>query len=143
MSQEAERFLAAEKIATELAERLNNLQKEMTSYHTATHELSEVKTKLDGFVDQAESIADDMREALIILKSIGGPELFERINRLNNELNNVAKVQATEHDKLAHNIQSHSTESTNMNKQLKKYILLGVGFSLLSLVISILTLILR
>ncbi len=82
MSQEAERFLQAEKSAQDVLEALSSLEQEAVSYKTSTKELHAVRQDLVGLIDSIQAVADDTHEVVKLIKAIGGPEILERVERL-------------------------------------------------------------
>ncbi len=83
MEKEAEKFLLAEKIASELVETLKKLRDEATSYKTAGVELQAVRNNLIKLIESTEKTAYNTYKATELLKEIGTAEILERINKLN------------------------------------------------------------
>ncbi|MCL4517024.1 MAG: hypothetical protein M1379_15775 [Firmicutes bacterium] len=81
MSQ-AERFLEAEQKAKELVASLKALQKEISSYQTATKELDLVRQGLLDLVQSTGQAAEGTSEAIRVLRSIGGPEILSHLEKL-------------------------------------------------------------
>jgi hypothetical protein len=87
MSKEADKFLHAEQSAQELLQTLEQLKNEANSYKTSTLELDAVRQKLSGLIDSVLAVAKDTHEVVKLLKSIGGPEILNRIGGLSEQLN--------------------------------------------------------
>lgn len=85
MEKEAEEFLQAEETAVNLVETLKHLHSEATSYQTATKELDTVCQRLLNLIESTEKIASDSHEVIKILKEIGGPEILNRLAKLENK----------------------------------------------------------
>lgn len=86
MANEVEKFLQAEQFAQELVQTLEQLKNETNSYKTSKETLDAVKQKLSGLIDSNLSIAKDTHEVVKMLKSIGGPEILNRISVLSEHL---------------------------------------------------------
>lgn len=86
MEKEAEKFLQAEETAVKLVETLKQLHTEATSYQTATKELDTVRQRLLNLIESTERIASGSHEVIKILKEIGGPEILNRLAKLENKL---------------------------------------------------------
>lgn len=82
MEQDTQKFLEAEKKADELVETLKKLKSEVESYDTASKELNIVREDLEKFLTSTKEIADDSHEALNTIKSIGGPEILDRLKKI-------------------------------------------------------------
>lgn len=82
MAQAVEKFLSAEENAERLVEVLTALQKEISSYQTATMELDQVREGLLQFVRTASQVAEGMNTAVELLRSIGGPEILAGLDEL-------------------------------------------------------------
>ncbi len=86
MEKEVEKFLQAEETAVRLVETLEQLHTEATSYQTATKKLDTVGQRLLNLIESTERIASDSHEVIKILKEIGGPEILNRLAKLENKL---------------------------------------------------------
>lgn len=82
MEKEAEKFLQAEETAVKLVETLKQLHAEATSYQTATKELDTVRKRLLNLIESTERVASGSHEVIKILREIGGPEILDRLMRL-------------------------------------------------------------
>ncbi|HDD43307.1 MAG TPA: hypothetical protein ENG63_00395 [Candidatus Desulfofervidus auxilii] len=82
MEKETERFLQAEETAAKLVETLKQLHTEATSYQTATKELDVVRQRLLKLIESTEKIATNSHEVIEILKKIGGPEILDRLLKI-------------------------------------------------------------
>ena len=85
MEKEAAKFLQAEETAVKLVETLKQLHTEATSYQTATKELDTVRQRLLNLIESTERIASGSHEVIRILKEIGGPEILNRLAKLENK----------------------------------------------------------
>lgn len=85
MSDQHNRFLEAERIASQLVERLNLLMKEAKSYEGATGELDSARKGVMKLCEDLARIASETEKAILIIKDIGGPAILEGINNLDNE----------------------------------------------------------
>lgn len=86
MEKEKEKFLKAEEAANELVDTLTKLLIEVKSYQTATEELEKVRQSLLQLIESTEVIARDSHQIIKILKEIGGPEILDRLSKLENKL---------------------------------------------------------
>jgi len=100
MGKEVEKFLEAEETAVRLVETLKQLHVEIASYQTATNELDAVRQRLVGLIESTERIASGTHEIIRILKEIGGPEILNRVVRLENKLTQEFVDQSKAIDKL-------------------------------------------
>lgn len=82
MEKEAERFLQAEETAEKLVETLKQLHTEATSYQSATRELDTVRQRLLDLIESTKKVVNGSHEVVKILKEIGGPEILDRLMRL-------------------------------------------------------------
>jgi len=87
MEKEAEKFLQAEETAFKLAETLKELHNEATSYQTATKELEIVRQRLLNLIEATEKVASGSHEVIVTLKQIGGPEILNRIGKVEEKQN--------------------------------------------------------
>jgi ABC-type transporter Mla subunit MlaD len=85
MEKEAEKFLQAEKTASELVQTLKQLQNEATSYKNAVKELDDVRQRLVKLIESTEKTANDTYQIIKLLKEIGAPEILKRIDELRNK----------------------------------------------------------
>ena len=85
MEKEAERFLQAEETAEKLVETLKQLHTEATSYQSATRELDTVRQRLLDLIKSTERVASGSHEVIKILKEIGGPEILNKLAKLENK----------------------------------------------------------
>lgn len=133
MAEETERFLEAEKRAEELVDTLNKLHQEIQSYQSATDLLNSVREKLVGFINASQDIVKDSHEVILLLKSIGGPEIIEKINGVSNEV-----VQGSSKSIKLSNMLADKV--TNESNKLKVLLFVTISLSSLSLIIGILAL---
>lgn len=87
MSKEADSFLHAEQSAQELMQILEQLKNESISYKNSANELDAVKQKLTSLIDSVLPVVKDTHEVVKLLKSIGGPEILNRISVVTDQLN--------------------------------------------------------
>ena len=122
MEKETEKFLRAEEKAVELVETLKQLHTEATSYQTATKELNTVRQRLLDMIESTERIASGSHEVIKILKEIGGPEILNRLTKLENK-----------------SIEEFAKQSKYMDK-LKTLIIVTLASSITAIIIGIITL---
>jgi len=85
MEKEAEKFLQAEETAVKLVKTLKQLHTEATSYQSATRELDTVRQRLLDLIKSTERVASGSHEVIKILKEIGGPEILNKLAKLENK----------------------------------------------------------
>jgi len=100
MEKDAEKFLQAEETAVELVETLKQLHTEATSYQTATKELDTVRQRLIGLIESTEKIANGSHEVIKILKEISGPEILNRLSKIENKSTEEFNKQSKAMDRL-------------------------------------------
>ncbi len=93
--QDTQKFLDAEKSAEALVKALAALQQEAGSYNTATRALEEVRQKLVELIQTTQEIAKLALESVSVLKSIGGPEILNRVTALTEKLELYEKASQT------------------------------------------------
>lgn len=82
MEKEVQEFLGAEETAEKLVQTLKKLHTEATSYQTATKELDTVRQRLINLIESTEKVVNSSHEVVKILKGIGGPEILNRLMKL-------------------------------------------------------------
>jgi len=82
MEQEVQKFLEAEQTAEKLVQTLKQLHTDATSYKTATKELNAVRQRLLSLIESTEKVANGSHEVIKVLKEIGGPEILNRLTKL-------------------------------------------------------------
>ena len=82
MEKEVQEFLKAEETAETLVQTLKKLHTEATSYQTATKELDTVRQRLINLIESTEKVVNGSHEVVKILKEIGGPEILNRLMKL-------------------------------------------------------------
>lgn len=122
MEKEAEKFLQAEETAVRLVETLKQLHTEANSYQTATKELDTVRQRLLNLIESTERIASGSHEVIKILKEIGGPEILNRLAKLENKLT-----------------EEFAKQSKGMNK-LKILIIVTLASSITAVIIGVIVL---
>jgi len=122
MEKEAEKFLQAEKTATEFVETLKQLHTEATSYQTATKELDTVRQRLLNLIESTEKIASGSYEIIKILKEIGGPEILSRLTKLENK------------------VSEESTKQSKSLQNLKIFIIVTLISSVIAIIVGIIAL---
>jgi len=100
MEKEAEKFLQAEETAVKLVETLKQLHTEATSYENATKELGTVRQRLLNLIESTERVANGSHEVIKILQEIGGPEILNRLTKLENKSTEEFAKQSKYMDKL-------------------------------------------
>jgi len=119
MEKEAQKFLEAEETAQNLVNTLKQLHNEATSYQTATRELDTVRHRLIGLIESTEKIASGSHEVIKILKEIGGPEILNRLAKLENK-----------------STEEFAKQSKGMNK-VKTLIIITLASSITAIIIGI------
>ena len=92
MENEANNFLQAEETAEKLVHTLQALQSEATSYRTATKELDTVREQLLSLIEATKQVAANSLESIQILKSIGGPQIFNKLEEI--EINTLQQLES-------------------------------------------------
>lgn len=82
MEKEVQEFLEAEETAEKLVQTLKKLHTEATSYQAATKELDTVRQRLISLIESTEKVVNGSHEVVKILKEIGGPEILNRLMKL-------------------------------------------------------------
>jgi len=82
MEKEVQEFLGAEETAEKLVQTLKKLHTEATSYQAATKELDTVRQRLISLIESTEKVVNGSHEVVKILKEIGGPEILNRLMKL-------------------------------------------------------------
>ncbi len=88
VGKDTEDFLKAEESVNNLINTLEKLQNEVNSYQDATNEIALARDKLIELIDSVKDISKGSYEVVKLLKEIGGPEILERIGKVENELFN-------------------------------------------------------
>jgi uncharacterized tellurite resistance protein B-like protein len=101
MAQEAQTFLQAEESAERLVDTLTKLRDEAVSFKTSTSELNLVREKLVALIGAIGPIAKDTHESVVVLKSIGGPELLSRVSAVSDILKEHSQLIESELKQLA------------------------------------------
>ncbi|MGE5578184.1 MAG: hypothetical protein ACM3TT_13440 [Syntrophothermus sp.] len=144
MSQ-AERFLEAEQKAEELVASLKALQKEILSYQTATKELDLVRKGLLDLVQATGQTAEGTSEAIQVLRSIGGPEILDHLEKLSQKTEqNFAqerRVTAERFSVLETQIDDSVNKVIAELKKSRTLILVNVGLSGVAVLLGIMALV--
>ncbi len=100
MEKEAASFLEAEETAQKLVETLRKLQTETASYGTAAKELNDVKLELLNLIESTKNGVERSQAIIKLLGEIGGPEIINRLARLEEDSQKSFSIQAGQVDKL-------------------------------------------
>ncbi|MFC1952626.1 hypothetical protein ACFLWR_00655 [Chloroflexota bacterium] len=100
MEKETVNFLDAEETAQKLVEALSKLQSEATSYGTASTELNDVKLELLNLIESTKSGVERSQAIIKLVGEIGGPEIIDRLARLEEYSQKSFLIQARQLDKL-------------------------------------------
>lgn len=100
MEKEAASFLEAEETAQKLVETLRKLQTEAASYGTAAKELNDVKLELLNLIESTKNGVERSQAIIKLLGEIGGPEIINRLARLEEDNQKSFSIQAGQVDKL-------------------------------------------
>ena len=96
----ADKFLKAEQSAVDLVNTLQKLQSEVNSYDTAKNELNNVREDLRRFINSSQEIALRTNEAVRILKEIGGPEIFKKLDAIFQKMRDDNEINAKKLDEI-------------------------------------------
>ena len=77
-----EKFLQAEKQATNLVEQLQKLKDEVINYRDASSSFSEVHASLSGLIERQNSIAEELHGVIDTLGKIDTSKILDDINEL-------------------------------------------------------------
>ena len=100
MEQEVQKFLEAEQTAEKVVQTLKQLHTEATSYKPATKELNVVRQRLLNLIESTEKVANGSYEVIKVLKEIGGPEILNRLTKLEDKLSEEFAEQSRSVEKL-------------------------------------------
>jgi len=95
MEKDVEKFLQAEESAERLIQTLEKLQTEAKSYQGATNELGTVRNKLLELIESTKDVVSNSYEVIKTLKDIGGPEIFNRFDKIENKLEEAFNKQSS------------------------------------------------
>lgn len=82
MSVDREKFLEVEEHANELVGTLESLRREVSSYSSATENLTEVRSHLIEMIEHMKTVASETSQAARNVRDIGGPQIVHRIDSL-------------------------------------------------------------
>lgn len=122
MEKEVQEFLEAEETAEKLVQTLKKLHTEATSYQTATKELDTVRQRLINLIESTEKVVNGSHEVVKILKGIGGPEILNRLMKLEDKSS-----------------EEFAKQSKSLEK-LKTLIIVAITSSIIAIVIGIIAL---
>ena len=95
MEKDVEKFLQAEESAEKLIKTLEKLQDEAKSYQGATNELGIARDKLLELIESTKDVVSNSYEVIKTLKDIGGPEIFNRFDKIENKLEETSNKQSS------------------------------------------------
>lgn len=122
MEKEVQEFLEAEETAEKLVQTLKKLHTEATSYQTATKELDTVRQRLINLIESTEKVVNGSHEVVKILKEIGGPEILNRLMKLEDKSS-----------------EEFAKQSKSLEK-LKTLIIVAITSSIIAIIIGIIAL---
>ena len=93
MEIDAQKFLEAEKTAAELTKTLKKLHSEAESYHEAKIDLTAVREQLVHLIQSTTDAVVKSNEVISILKEIGGPEIFYRLDEMKDKMTSLLRDQ--------------------------------------------------
>ena len=125
MDNEAKIFLQAEKTAVEIAETLKKLRSESESYQDTQRHLSAVRKDLTHLIQSTEGAVKGSHEVISMLKEIGGPEIFQKLDDLKNFTSEMLQQQ------------------TGKISKLKTFVVITFSVSLIAVIIEILNIVLK
>jgi|AntAceMinimDraft_9_1070365.scaffolds.fasta_scaffold247745_2 hypothetical protein len=123
MEKDIENFLHAEESAEKLIQTLERLQTEAKSYQGATNEIGIARDKLLELIGSTKDVVNNSYEVIKTLKGIGGPEIFERFNKIENKLNEGS-------EKIESKIEEVSNQQSSRIKSLKFFVIILLLISL-------------
>jgi len=123
MEKDVDKFLQAEESAEKLIQTLEKLQAEAKSYQGATNEIGIARDKLLELIGSTKDVVNNSYEVIKTLKDIGGPEIFERFNKIENKLNEGLK-------KTESKIEESSNQQSSRIKSLKFFVIITLLISL-------------
>ena len=123
MEKDVDKFLQAEESAEKLIQTLERLQTEAKSYQGATNEIGIARDKLLELIGSTKDVVNNSYEVIKTLKDIGGPEIFERFNKIENKLNEGLK-------KTESKIEESSNQQSSRIKSLKFFVIILLLISL-------------
>jgi hypothetical protein len=100
MEAETQKFLEAEQTAEKLVSTLQQLHTEATSYRTATGELETVRQRLISMIEVMQQTAVESHKAIIILNEMGGPEIIQHLNLIENKMSQDSELKSKQLKKL-------------------------------------------
>ena len=121
----AKKFLQAEKTAVEIAETLKKLRSETESYQDTQRNLSAVRKDLTHLIQSTEDAVKGSQEVISMLKEIGGPEIFQKLDDLKNVTSEMLQQQ------------------TGKISKLKTFVVITFSVSLIAVIIEILNIVLK
>ena len=119
MERDVQKFLEAQETAENLVQTLKQLHTEATSYQTATKELDAVHQRLIGLIESTEKLANGSHEVIGILLEIGGPEILNRLTKVEDKSS------------------EEFTKKTKSLDKLKTLIMLTLTSSIIAIIIGI------
>lgn len=125
MDNEVKIFLQAEKTAVEIAETLKKLRSETESYQDTQRNLSAVRKDLTHLIQSTEGAVKGSQEVISMLKEIGGPEIFQKLDDLKNFTSEMLQQQ------------------TGKISKLKTFVVITFSASLIAVIIEILNIVLK
>ena len=100
MGKETANFLDAEETAQKLVEALSKLQTEAISHQTAAKELNDVKLELLNLIESTKNGVERSQDIIKLIGEIGGPEIIDRLVRLEENSKDSFSIQARRIEKL-------------------------------------------
>lgn len=94
-----EKFIEAEKQASELIDNLSSLKAEINNYSVASSTLNDVRIKLSEMIDDMSNVSASMRDTISAIKEIDTKKIIYEIDanqKLTTEISEKAKVIAAE-----------------------------------------------
>lgn len=125
VGKEAKKFLQAEKTAIKIVETLKKLRSETESYQDTQRNLSAVRKDLTHLIQSTEDAVKGSQEVILLLKEIGGPEIFQKLDNLKNVTSEMLQHQ------------------TGKISKLKTFVVITFSVSLIAVIIEILDILLK
>lgn len=137
MDREEKKFLEAEERIQNILGTLKQLKEEAVSYKDASEQLESAKERVSRFVLSTERVAVEINEVVKSLKEIGGPEIFNQLNKIDNKLGSESKNIRELLGKTEKNIQEKVERQDKAIKKLKWIVIFSLSLIALGFLIGL------
>jgi seryl-tRNA synthetase len=117
MSTYRDKFLEAEKKATQLVEHLTKLKEDTSHYRNAGESLTRTHKQVSDLISEVESVIKEQREMISALKEISTQELIDAIESCQESLNVKLSI-----------IQEHNDANITHGKRIQNLLYLSLVF---------------